>query len=302
MKLVSILSEKLVFANLKGVDRAGIYTEMLRRAKDSISVDRSSEELAAGIIEREDAIQMPYEGVALPHLRLPEFQDLHIIIGVLPKPVQMQTVDPVPCRLVVMSLISPDTSDLYLKSLAAFARFLGNSANRQALAAAGTAGEFMEVLRGADVRIRSHLTADDILVKGGAPLREKDSLSAALDGFSSRNCSVLPVVDADGRLIGEIAAADILRNFIPEYIFRMETLDFLNSFEPFKQIFQDEDTHIVRDYMRKPSLTATADAPLIQFTVKMLKQEFETCFVTDAEHRYVGDITVKDIVKKVLRG
>lgn len=95
---------------------------------------------------------------------------------------------------------------------------------------------------------------------------------------------------------------DILKSFIPEYIFRMDNLDFLTSFEPFNRIFQEENQHVVRDYMRNPSLTAHPETPLIQFTVKMVKKGVRTCFVVDANRKYVGEIMVKHIVKKVLRG
>lgn len=302
MKLVSILNEELVFTNVKGVSRSGIYTDMLRRGADLMEIPIDVDRLVSGMIEREDTLQIPYEGVALPHLRLPECDDLYIIVGLLPKPVQMQSIDPEQCRLVIMSLISPDTSDLYLKSLAALTRFLLTGQNRQTLCSATNAKEFLDILRHADVKVRSHLTAEDIEVRGSETIRDTDSLSSALDLFSSLNRSMLPVVDDNGKLVGELAALDILKRFIPEYIFRMDNLDFLNSFEPFNRIFEAESRQTVRDYMREPSLVVKPDTPLIQFTVKMVKQQARVCFVVDNDHRYQGTVLVKDIVKKVLRG
>ena len=302
MKLVSILNEELVFTNVKGVSRSGIYTDMLRRAKEVLEVPIDVDHLVSGMIEREDTLQMPYDGVALPHLRLPECDDLYIIVGLLPKPVQMQSVDPEQCRLVIMSLISPDTSDLYLKSLAALTRFLLIGQNRQTLCSAANAKEFLDILRHADVKVRSHLTAEDIEVRNSETVRDTDSLSSALDLISSLNRSMLPVIDENGRLVGELAALDILKRFIPEYIFRMDNLDFLNSFEPFNKIFEAESHQTVRDYMREPSLVVKPDTPLIQFTVKMVKQQVRACFVVDNDQHYQGTVLVKDIVKKVLRG
>ena len=95
---------------------------------------------------------------------------------------------------------------------------------------------------------------------------------------------MLPVIDENGRLVGELAALDILKRFIPEYIFRMDNLDFLNSFEPFNKIFEAESHQ------------------MIQFTVKMVKQQVRACFVVDNDQHYQGTVLVKDIVKKVLRG
>lgn len=302
MKLVSILNEELVFTNVKGVSRSGIYTDMLRRAAEIMEIPVDPDRLVSGMIEREDTLQIPYEGVALPHLRLPECDDLYIIVGLLPKPVQMQSIDPEQCRLVIMSLISPDTSDLYLKSLAALTRFLLIGQNRQTLCSAANAKEFLDILRHADVKVRSHLTAEDIEVRNSETVRDTDSLSSALDLISSLNRSMLPVIDENGRLVGELAALDILKRFIPEYIFRMDNLDFLNSFEPFNKIFEAESHQTVRDYMREPSLVVKPDTPLIQFTVKMVKQQVRACFVVDNDQHYQGTVLVKDIVKKVLRG
>ncbi|WP_294505563.1 CBS domain-containing protein [uncultured Victivallis sp.] len=302
MKLVSILNEELIFTNVNGVSRSGIYADMLKKAQAVLGSQLDVDRIVSGMLEREDTLQIPYEGCAMPHLRAPEFDDLYIIVGVLPKPVHFKECDVAPCSLVVMSLISSDTSDLYLKSLSAMVRYLSQPGNLEKLSGVKNAAEFLEVLREANVTVRSNLVAEDVMVTGKSVLHEDDTLSTALDCFSRGDSSTIPVLDSNGRLVGELAAMDILKSFIPEYIFRMENLDFLTSFEPFNRIFQEENQHVVRDYMRTPSLTVHPETPLIQFTVKMVKNEVRTCFVIDADNKYIGEIMVKYIVKKVLRG
>lgn len=108
----------------------------------------------------------------------------------------------------------------------------------------------METLRKANVTVRSNLVAEDVMISCGSYLRENDTLSAALDLFSRDDHTTIPVLDENDRLVGELTAMDILKSFIPEYIFRMDNLDFLTSFEPFNRIFQEENQHVVRDYMR----------------------------------------------------
>ncbi len=302
MKLVSILNEELIFTNVSGVSRSGIYTDMLRRAQSVLPFAFDVDRLVSGMIEREDTLQIPYDQVALPHLRLPEVNDLYMMIGVLPRPVQLQYADPAPCRLVVMSLISADTSDLYLKALAALARFLGVEANRQRVAEAANAQELLEILREGDIRVRSTLAAEDLLVAGVAALHPEDSIATAIDLFSRDSRPVLPVLDAENRLVGELSAMDILKKFIPEYMLRMDNLDFVTSFEPFSRILQEEATDLVREHMREPLLTVKPETPLIQFTVRMAKGDVQSCFVVSPEGKFLGEIMVKDIVMKVLRG
>ena len=302
MKLASILNEELIFTNVSGVSRSGIYADMLKKAQAVLDIQLDVDAVVTGMIEREDTLRIPYEGCALPHLRGPEFDDLYIIVGILPKPVHFKESDMAPCSMVVMSLISPDTSDLYLKSLAALVRHISRPGALDALAKAKNAAEFLDQLRESNVTVRSNLVAEDVMVSGESFLRESDTLSAALDLFSRGDNSTVPVLDSNDRLVGEITAMDILKSFIPEYIFRMDNLDFLTSFEPFNRIFQEESQHVVRDYMHNPQLTVHPETPLIQFTVRMVKKGVRTCFVVDANRRYVGEIMVKHIVKKVLRG
>lgn len=310
MKLVSIINEALIFTGISGTSREDIYLEMLKRAKKVFESDYNPdnnfkfdvEKVCAGIIERENVLHLPYEGVALPHIRMPEFNDLYFIIGILPEAVLLQEHDAKPSRIVMISLISGDTSDLYLKGLAAFARFVGKEENRTALENARNGAEFCQVLREADVRVHNNLSASDLATDDIPAIHPEETLSHALDVFTSSNRSCLPVVDNNGKLIAELNSTDVMRQFIPEYLFRMDHLDFVNSFDPFNRIFREEDEHFVKDYMSPVKLQVKEDTPLIQFTVKMVKDKVGTCFVVDTDGNYKGVIITKDIVKKVLRG
>ena len=310
MKLISIIDESLVFTGISGKTREEIYLEMLKRAKKVFDTDYNPdnnfkfdvEKVCNAIIERENTLHLPYEGIALPHVRMPEFNDLYFIIGILPEPLLLRESDPVPCRLVVISLISGDTSDLYLKALAAFVRFISNKENRSALENARSGSDFCKILGESEVRVHNNLTAADLATDDIPAIHPDETLSHALDVFTCCNRSCLPVVDDNGKLIAELNSTDVMRQFIPEYLFRMDHLDFVNSFDPFNRIFQEEDEHFVKDYMSPVKLQIKGDTPLIQFTVKMVKDKVGTCFVVDADGKYTGVIITKDIVKKVLRG
>ena len=310
MKLISIIDESLVFTGISGKTREEIYLEMLKRAKKVFDTDYNPdnnfkfdvEKVCNAIIERENTLHLPYEGIALPHVRMPEFNDLYFIIGILPEPLLLRESDPAPCRLVVISLISGDTSDLYLKALAAFVRFISNKENRSALENARSGSDFCKILGESEVRVHNNLTAADLATDDIPAIHPDETLSHALDVFTSCNRSCLPVVDDNGKLIAELNSTDVMCQFIPEYLFRMDHLDFVNSFDPFNRIFQEEDEHFVKDYMSPVKLQIKGDTPLIQFTVKMVKDKVGTCFVVDADGKYTGVIITKDIVKKVLRG
>ena len=303
MKLVSLLNEELIFCGLTAPDRRSLYQKMVseacRRLED---VSWEVPALVDSLIEREDSLGMAYEGVALPHTRVEELDDLYIIIGVLEEPMTIKPGDLKPCQLVIMSLISGNTSATYLKMLSAFTRYLSDPVNLHKLTAVGDAEEFLTVLRDDDVKVKRNITAEDMMTRDCARVQPDDSLSVALDIFNRDSSEVLPVVDVHGKLVGVLDATEVIKSFIPDYIFMMDHLKFLSSFEVFEKIFKEENRLAVKDYMLPVKATLAPETPLIQFTVGLARRECWTYYVVDASNTLLGEISVHNIIHKVLRG
>jgi len=222
MKLNSIINEDLVFCGVEGSTREEIYASMLKQALLHMDSSLTVEQLLNGITEREDVLGIPYEGMALPHLRNPELNDLFVIIGVLKEPIKLKSIDLAPTRLVVLSLISKETSDIYLKSLAAFARFFSNPDNLKKCEDINSPSDFFTLLEG--VKVKEHVTADDIMCKDFHSVKADDYLSKALDIMEKYGQSILPVVDAENNLVGKVDATEVLKGFVPEYLLMMDNL------------------------------------------------------------------------------
>jgi CBS domain-containing protein len=300
MKLNSIINEDLIFCNLADGTREEIYSSMLEKACHAVDVPLNSGQLLKEIIEREEVLNIPYEGMSLPHLRNSELNDLYIIIGVLEKPVKLKENDLAPTRLVVMSLISGETSDIYLKALAAFTRFFSQPENLARCADVHSASDFFALLDG--VKVKEHITADDVMNKEFPTVKENDSLSAALDIMLKCRQSVIPVVDGENHLVGKLDATAVLKSFIPEYLLMMDNLKFVSSFEMFDKIFQEEGVRLVKDFLNPATATILRNTPLVQFTVTLAKHEADMIFIVDDEKKLCGIISMNDIIHKILRG
>jgi CBS-domain-containing membrane protein len=223
-----------------------------------------------------------------------------VVVGLLKEPVMLKDNDLKPTRVVVMSLISENTSDVYLKSLAAFTRFFSKPDNLEQAVSAATPEKFLEALNG--VKLKKDITAEDIMKADFPSVKADDSLSVALDIFNKESKTVLPVVDAENRLVGQIEATDVIKKFIPEYILMMDNLKFISSFEMFEEIFKTEESRLVRDYMTPAAEIIQPEVPLIQFTVKLARKEARVIFVTDSEQKLLGAISIRNIIHKILRG
>jgi len=300
MKLNSIINEDLVFCDVQGSTREEIYGSMLQKALVHINSSLNVEQLLGGIIEREDVVNIPYEGMALPHLRNPELKDLFVIIGVLKDPVKLKTNDLAPTRLVVMSLISKETSDIYLKSLAAFARFFSNPDNLKKCEDIKSPADLFELLAG--LKVKEHVMADDIMCKDFQSVKADDYLSNALDIMHNCGQSVLPVLDAENKLVGKVDATEVLKAYVPEYLLMMDNLKFVSSFEMFDKFFKEEGVRFVKDFMLDSVAVISPETPLIQFTVTLAKRDSDMIFVVDEDKKLCGVISIDDIIHKILRG
>ncbi len=300
MKLNSILNEDFIFCEVQGSTREEIYGSILKKALVHIDSSLTAEQLLAGIIEREDNMGVPYEGIALPHLRNPELNDLFVLVGILNEPVKLKPDDFAPTKLIVMSLISNETSDIYLKTLAAFARFFSKPENLKKCDTVKSPDDLFSLLEG--VKIKEHIMAEDIMDKDFLAVNVDDYLSKALDIMEKSGKSILPVVDVDNKLVGKVDATEVLKGFVPEYLLMMDNLKFVSSFEMFDKFFKEEGVRFVKDFMLDAGAMIPPETPLIQFTVTLAKREAETIFVVDSDNKLCGVISIDDIIHKILRG
>ena len=302
MKLASILNPDLIFTGLKGSSREEIYTDMAQRASEIVNFSATAQQLCTQMIDRETVVGIPYEGMAIPHLRLSELKDLYVAVGILAEPVMLKESDLKPTQVVIMSFISDCTSDVYLKALAAFTKYFMDPTHLENTAKSATPESFIQMLIADNVSLKKNITAEDVMKKEFASLKPEDHLNDAVDLFVTKRVEVIPVVDEPGKLLGVMSATKLVRDFMPDYIMMMDNLDFLNSFEPFEKIFQQEETRFVKDHMRAPILVVKPDTPLIQFTVKLIRGDAHAAIVVDSDNKVLGVISIKSIMHKVLRG
>jgi mannitol/fructose-specific phosphotransferase system IIA component (Ntr-type) len=301
MKLASILNPKLIVCNIPVGSREEIYSHLMGKVTENIELNSPCNEYVKQMMDSEDLMNIPYEGMVIPHLRLPEFEDLHIAVGILAEPVMLKDSDLKPTRIVVMSLIFGSTSDVYLKALSAFTRYFFKAENLDNAANVSSAEDFIALLERDKVALKKDITAEDVMYTTFLSLKPDDKMKVALNTFTGA-ATRLPVLDDEGTLLGVLNSMELIKACIPEYIMLMDNFKFLTSFEPFQKIIDAEDEAIVREKMTEPQTVISPDTPLIQLTISLVKKETETIFVVDEQRRLLGVITLENIIHKVLRG
>ena len=297
MKFVSILDEELILSNVAGNSKAEVYTAMLQKLSAYAEIDLDVPTLVQEMIDHETATGMLMPKLLMPHVRCENLPDLFIVIGLPENPAALGA------EIVFMSLIGNDMSDVYLKVLSTLARHLAKRDLAAAFFAAAQSGQqkFWEYLQQSNMSLRSVVTAEDVMSPAIGVIREDAPLSQAFDIVSTCHRRFLPVVDASGRLKGELSARTILKRFFPDYVFMMENLNFLNDFSVFNEIFHSEHSLPVAQYMSECA-SATLETPLIQITLLLVKQPAGDVYIVDAEGMLKGIFSVDNVISKVLRG
>lgn len=301
MKLSAILSQELIFEELTAKNRGALYAEMLCRARKFIELPLEINELRERLLLADGEHSGSFGPILLPHIRLENFSGLTVMVGATAKPLELEGyADPI--RLVILSLVGNDSSDIYLKMISSLARCILAPDQLEDFITAvqnGTLGEFLDQR---NILLRASITAEDLMTVPEVSLRPDQTLAEALDLFHRQSRVILPVTDADGKFLGELKAIDIIRRFVPDYLFMLQSTGFIGNFEPFERIFKDEESCKVAELVNVPLLTLKPETPLIQFTIELCRGTGYLFFVTDAKGRLVGEVSVKNIIHRVLRG
>ncbi len=130
------------------------------------------------------------------------------------------------------------------------------------------------------------------------------SLDAKLREVASIMClyriPALPVVDEDGKLVGNISEMDLLKNLFPT----MEDImagDAVLEIERMTSNYSASMEQRVRDMMIKDPVSVSPDQHVLKATAKMTSLRFRRIPVTDGNGKLVGVMSLGDVHKAIFQ-
>jgi len=207
-----------------------------------------------------------------------------------------------PANLVVLILAPADDPAIYLRAVATLSTICRREGFVEFLITLDTPELVWKTIAETGAALPEYVAARDIMRSDFARLRDTDSLYSAIDLFCREGVSELPVVDADGDLVGIVSEEELIRLCLPEYITWMEDLSPILNFEPFAEILRREATMPVMEIMVFADRYATVDGatPAIQVAKVMMRRDVRQVLVVD-DKKLLGIITIQDLIQKVLR-
>jgi CBS domain-containing protein/mannitol/fructose-specific phosphotransferase system IIA component (Ntr-type) len=205
-------------------------------------------------------------------------------------------------NVVLLMLAPADDTVSYLRAVAALTSACRKTGLVERLLTSEDPQRAWMVFESTGAYLPAYVRAQDIMCTDFPRLGDTETVSDAIDMFCREGMSELPVVDADGDLIGLVTEAELIRVCLPEYITWMDDLSTILNFEPFAEILRREPRMPVREIMVFAERYATVDeaTPAIQVAKVMVRRDVRQVLVV-REKNLVGVIAIQDFIHKILR-
>ncbi|MBU1863241.1 MAG: CBS domain-containing protein [Candidatus Omnitrophica bacterium] len=299
MLLSSVLNTNIISLHVKAQNKKEAFRELIDCAC-SRHKDFDRDALLQAVLDRE-LQQSTYLGksLALPHARIEGLKDFIIVCGRSDEGVHFEeTNDTV--TFIVMILACKTKMNILLQTMGAFATLFNDDAIISQLKAARTVPDFIEIIKNSTVEIKQTLVAKDIMQKNVVTLSPDQTLKEVVDIFFSKNISGAPVVHDDGTIAGIVTEKEIIKIGFPNYMSLMEDISFLNEFQPFEQIFEKEDSILVKDIYSNQFLYTHENTSVIQLAFYFTQKNCRRLLITDDNKKLLGMVLRKDLIRKVI--
>ncbi|MBN1419049.1 MAG: PTS sugar transporter subunit IIA [Planctomycetes bacterium] len=296
MKLTALLDPKLIRCGLQARTRDEAFRELVGLL-EGIEPSLSKEAVVEALRARDSLAPTVHGEVALPHARTDAVREFHVLIGTAPDGFDYggQTV-----RVIAVFLVPKQSSALYLQTLAQLARIAADRDLIRCMAHATAPAGVIGCVESKGFVVKTTITAADLLSPNPPTVMPDATMKEVVDRMRRERLLELAVVER-GRFLGVLHMEDILRVGLPDSLQRLESLDFLTSFEPFSEILQrEEETKVEAIYSREAPVVSP-DTPLIRVALLLARLDVRAVYVVDEEGILQGTVESQDLVSKILR-
>jgi mannitol/fructose-specific phosphotransferase system IIA component (Ntr-type)/predicted transcriptional regulator len=293
-----VLLEQHVGNKWELVDR---MIEALRPVLDMPADDGDPVKLVREAIERRErqlATRMG-DGVGLPHARIVGLGKCVMCLATVDGGIDFENHSKEPVNIVCMLLIPENNPGIGLQIMAGMAELLRDPVVRKYLHSTRSAEKAHEFLCRQNVSLEGPVRAvdimrgDDLLLSAGLPIRQ------VVDQMHERHMEAAAVLDASGRVVGEVNCDQLFRKGIPDFFNQLASVAFIRDFDPFEKYFAQEAGMTAGDVMTTDFAAVAEDATLIEIIFLLTVKHYKRVYVVRAGV-WVGVIDRSTVLDRIL--
>jgi mannitol/fructose-specific phosphotransferase system IIA component (Ntr-type)/CBS domain-containing protein len=298
MQLISLLDAKLIYFEENKQTKDEILTSMVGKICSFYKLPSCDDRLLEKVLAREKESSTVYPtGLAIPHIRMEGFNDTVICMCVPRHPIRYEDID---IRLFMLIITDKSSAKLYLNLVAAVMKLSKDKEFMEKIYQEKDGNGIYNLLKNTDIRVKQELIIQDIMTPDPFVIKETATLRELGDLLGKHNVTFVPVVDEQGKLVGEVNVLQFLKVGVPDYLMMMDNLNFLRSFEPFERLFEKEEMVKVKEIMSPAEEFTYPTSSIIKVVFEMIQHQKRVYTVID-KNKVVGIVTAMDIFRKVVR-
>jgi CBS domain-containing protein len=302
--LSSLFGPGEVLCQAEGLSEDQVLKVLLKRVEESGALRDAMPALEAAVAGKCCSIVYLTSEIKVFHTRVPGLDRLRIALAINPQGVEccLDTGESALVKLFILVLTPMDEPAGYMRTLAAFTKLARKEGFLERLCAIEDPGQVWEYFTRLNERLPEYVSAGDIMSTDFYRLSNEDSLSTAIDAFCRYGVTELPVVDADGDLVGVVSDDELIHVCLPDYVTWMEDLSPILDFQPFAEVLRREkDMPVVEILVLSHRYSTVQEStPAIQVAKVMMRRDVRQVLVLRG-NKLVGVISIQDFIRKVLR-
>ena len=303
-ELNGYIRPELVIENLKArtkQEAIALLVEKIFQSSARVMLgDMTSQQVYEEVIKREN-IQTTALGnrLAFPHARIERCSDFIVSIGISKEGVDFKSLDGQPTNIICLMLSPVLKPYIILQAMAALARFFAEKNNVENILSGLSAQQIAEAIRTSEMATHKTITAREVMRPVAHTVNLDMSLEQTTHIMHLNHIGVLPVVNADGTLCGEISCLKIFTYGIPDFFKQLETVSFVKYLDPFERYFKLRKELKVKDVYEPAADVIRMDTTLLEMIFEMTVKKKARLFVVD-NGKLIGEVDRFSIIDKIL--
>jgi CBS domain-containing protein/mannitol/fructose-specific phosphotransferase system IIA component (Ntr-type) len=292
MKLSDVIAAERVIVPLEGDTVTAATTALLARAAAAGTVSNVAKLRSRVEEERPEDIVAMGDRAFLLHYRTDAVDSLVVALGTAAQPICRELGDEeTQCaRIVLLIAAPPRLATRYLQVVGAFARLLSKQPVVEQILATSTAEQLAGLPIFQEKEIPEQLTVRELMTERPRTISPETPLRHAARDMVRYGIGGIPVVDADGRVIGMLGERELIRTLLGDYV---------NAGRGAQAAPHSREQATVRDAMTKQVMCVSPEQPIAEVSSIMTNKDVDRVPVV-RDGRIVGLLTRGDIVRKLI--
>ena len=252
------------------------------------------------ILEREQQMSTGMgNGFAFPHARLEGLNTVAICLATLNEAIDYEALDGQKVHTACMVLAPSTRPTMALKVMAEISRLFSSRETELFLAETDDPKKIYAYIAAKQLVVDAPITAGEIMrptlfsVNPSTPLRQVAAM------MSKHQAHATAVVDAAGKLVGQITCDHLFNFGVPEFFRQLKSVSFIEEFDPFEKYFQDESGAVAGDLMTSNFAAVPVGTMMLEIVFLLTVKKHSKVYVV-SDGTLVGEIDKTSVLDRVI--